>query len=457
MSGLEFAWTISSNVHIVAVMLVTSICLYYFVRPYLMYRKTAIYAGTVYFTVMMVMYIIPWRFDNFVSYAASVFAAFIVMYLEERRNAEQKIFLAVTFFSIRWLNIAMAGEIDSALIRVTVMRQNIAARPWLQFGIYAGLEILNVGIGMFFIMISIYLLNKTFDYKKANMTKKELFMLIMPSISVMTEYGIWKLYQGIYEHDTGNSLIFSHGIYGYFRFLHYLISIISILVMVIVFQNLKARQLESAGKKLLQSQITDMKKHIGEVEKLYQDIRLMRHDMGNHIQTIEHLLAKNEKEQAAGYTARLREEWKDITIGIKSGNPITDVILLEKKNEAQKRNIKFLCDFHYPEGTNADAFDISVILNNALDNCLESVNGVMPYINISSFRKNNIFIIVISNSFEGKIMLDDETELPVSAKVEAGHGLGLANIRRVAQKYLGDILFEHEEGKIVLTAMLQLE
>jgi len=227
--------------------------------------------------------------------------------------------------------------------------------------------------------------------------------------------------------------------------------------MVIVFQKLKAGQMESAGEKLLQSQITDMKKHISEVEKLYQDIRLMRHDMGNHIQTIEHLLDENEKKEAAEYASRLRKEWQDMTSDIKSGNPVTDVILLEKKKEAEEQNIKFLCDFHYPEGTNADAFDISVILNNALDNSLESVNGELPYIDISSYRKNNIFMIVISNSFQGKAEIDDDTGLPVSTKKGAGHGLGLENIRRVAQMYLGDIAFEQEEGKVILTVMLQLE
>ncbi|MDE7283128.1 MAG: hypothetical protein K2N85_06055 [Lachnospiraceae bacterium] len=47
---------------------------------------------------------------------------------------------------------------------------------------------------------------------------------------------------------------------------------------------------------------------------------------------------------------------------IKSGNPVTDVILLELKNEAEKRNIDFQSDFHYPAGTNINAFDVSVML-----------------------------------------------------------------------------------------------
>ena len=457
MNAVELAWTVTSYVSLILVMAVTGICFSYFVRPYLLSPKTSVYVGSVYFTVMLVLYLMPFQLDNFVAYSAGILAAFVVMYVQDHRNVEQKIFLSITFFSLRWLSIAMANKIDSALFSLLIMREGMAERPWLQYGIYVCMRLCNVCISFLFIAVSIYFLNNAFEYKKANMTKRELLMLLMPSLSAMSGYAILQFYQKIYEQDTGKSLTSIYGIYGGLSFLHYLISIISILVMVIVFQNLKARQEESAGQKLIQSQISDMKKHITEVEKLYQDIRLLRHDMGNHIQTIKQLIDCNNKKEAIAYTARLQQEWKDISFEIKSGNPVTDVILTEKKKEAGERNIRFECDFHYPEGTNISAFYISVILNNALDNSLECVNGDRPYISISSYRKNNIFMIVTENSFEGTVELDMDTQLQVSTKKGVGHGLGIANIRKVAQMYLGDIAFEQEKGRIVLTAMLQLE
>ena len=62
------------------------------------------------------------------------------------------------------------------------------------------------------------------------------------------------------------------------------------------------------------------------------------------------------------------------------------MILLEKKKEAGMRGIRFECDFRYPENTKLDAFDVSVILYNALNNCMESVNGEKPYIRIKTKR-----------------------------------------------------------------------
>lgn len=457
MSTLELAWTITHFVFNIAIMVITGTSFAYFVRPYLQSKKGAVYIGLTYFLVMLALYFIPVPFDNFTAYSIGILAAFLVMYAKERSNVEQKIFLAVTFFSLRWLSMAMAAQIYITLYKGILMRETMAERPWLQYGIYVSIIVLDVGSSLLFIAVSINLLNRAFEYKKANMTKRELLMLVIPSLSSMIGYGVLQSYQKMYEHDTGRSLDLSCGIYGYLSSVYYVLSFVSILVMIVVFQNVKARQEENARQELLQSQIADMKKHIGEVEKLYKDIRMLRHDMGNHIQTIDHLLGKNEKEEAFLYTAKLKQEWQEISCQIKSGNPVTDVILLEKKKEAEERNIRFECGFHYPEGTKLNAFDISVILNNALDNSLESANGDSPYIHISSYRKNNMFMIVISNSFVGSVVLDEDTELPVSTKQDVGHGLGLANIRRVARKYLGDIAFEQEEGTAVLTAMLQLQ
>lgn len=67
---------------------------------------------------------------------------------------------------------------------------------------------------------------------------------------------------------------------------------------------------------------------------------------------------------------------------------------MEKLREAKERQIRFLSDFHYPQNTKLNAFDLSVIMNNALNNCMENVSGDDPYISISSFE-NSIFMITI--------------------------------------------------------------
>ena len=456
MSLVEKCWMVTSKISVIALLMITGIYFGKFVCPYIKKKKGAVAVSIVYITIMLVLYMIPPQIDNFSAYLIGVIAAFLVMYAEDRRNIYQKIFLAITFFSIRWLTVAMAGRLDDLVTKALVFRNMSAEKVWLQYGLYVGTRVLDIVLCIAFIAVAIGLINKAYIYKKDEMSIKEMVMLIIPSLVGVTGYGILQYYLMIYERDIGKNLIDTYGFYGALSFLHYLISIVAILVVIVMFQNWKEMQEEQRGQELVLNQISDMKKHIEEVEKLYRDIRSMRHDMGNHIQTLEHLVAHNDMDDAAEYLEHLKNEWDEVSPEIKTGSPVIDVILMEKLREAKERQIRFLSDFHYPQNTKLNAFDLSVIMNNALNNCMENVSGDDPYISISSFRKNSIFMITIKNSFWGQLNFGD-SDLPETTKSGREHGMGLNNIRRVARMYMGDISLEQGNEEVILSIMMQVE
>lgn len=456
MSLVEKCWMVTSKISVIALLMITGIYFGKFVCPYIKKKKGAVAVSIVYITIMLVLYMIPPQIDNFSAYLIGVIAAFLAMYVEDRRNIYQKIFLAITFFSIRWLTVAMAGRLDDLVTKALVFRNMSAEKVWLQYGLYVGTRVLDIVLCIAFIAVAIGLINKAYIYKKDEMSVKEMVMLIIPSLVGVTGYGILQYYLMIYERDTGKNLIDTYGFYGALSFLHYLISIVAILVVIVMFQNWKEMQEEQRGQELVLNQISDMKKHIGEVEKLYRDIRSMRHDMGNHIQTLEHLVAHNNMDDATEYLEHLKNEWDEVSPEIKTGSPVIDVILMEKLREAKERQIRFLSDFHYPHNTKLNAFDLSVIMNNALNNCMENVSGDDPYISISSFRKNSIFMITIKNSFVGHLNFGD-SDLPETTKFGKEHGMGLNNIRRVARMYMGDISLEQGNEEVILSIMMQVE
>ena len=456
MSLVEKCWMVTSKISVIALLMITGIYFGKFVCPYIKKKKGAVAVSIVYITIMLVLYMIPPQIDNFSAYLIGVIAAFLAMYVEDRRNIYQKIFLAITFFSIRWLTVAMAGRLDDLVTKALVFRNMSAEKVWLQYGLYVGTRVLDIVLCIAFIAVAIGLINKAYIYKKDEMSVKEMVMLIIPSLVGVTGYGILQYYLMIYERDTGKNLIDTYGFYGALSFLHYLISIVAILVVIVMFQNWKEMQEEQRGQELVLNQISDMKKHIEEVEKLYRDIRSMRHDMGNHIQTLEHLVAHNNMDDATEYLEHLKNEWDEVSPEIKTGSPVIDVILMEKLREAKERQIRFLSDFHYPQNTKLNAFDLSVIMNNSLNNCMENVSGDDPYISISSFRKNSIFMITIKNSFGGQLNFGD-SDLPETTKSGREHGMGLNNIRRVARMYMGDISLEHGNEEVILSIMMQVE
>lgn len=456
MSLVEKCWMVTSKISVIALLMITGIYFGKFVCPYIKKKKGAVAVSIVYITIMLVLYMIPPQIDNFSAYLIGVIAAFLAMYVEDRRNIYQKIFLAITFFSIRWLTVAMAARLDDLVTKALVFRNMSAEKVWLQYGLYVGTRVLDIVLCIAFIAVAIGLINKAYIYKKDEMSVKEMVMLIIPSLVGVTGYGILQYYLMIYERDTGKNLIDTYGFYGALSFLHYLISIVAILVVIVMFQNWKEMQEEQRGQELVLNQISDMKKQIEEVEKLYRDIRSMRHDMGNHIQTLEHLVAHNNMDDATEYLEHLKNEWDEVSPEIKTGSPVIDVILMEKLREAKERQIRFLSDFHYPQNTKLNAFDLSVIMNNALNNCMENVSRDDPYISIYSFRKNSIFMITIKNSFVGHLNFGD-SDLPETTKSGREHGMGLNNIRRVARMYMGDISLEQGNEEVILSIMMQVE
>ena len=456
MSLIEKCWMVTSKTSVMILLVVTGVCFGRFVDPYMKKKKAAVAVSIAYIAVMLVLYVIPLQLDNFSAYLIGVVAAFLVMYAEDRRNLYQKIFLAITFFSIRWLAAAMAVSLDDPITKTLIFREMETGKEWLQYGLYVGTRVLDIVLCVGFMIAATGLINKAYGYKKDEMSVREMVMLIIPSLAGVTGYGILQYYLTVYEKDTGKSLVDAYGFYGALSFLHDLISLIAILVVIVMFQNWKEVQEEQQGQELVLNQISDMKKHIEEVEKLYQDIHALRHDMGNHIQMLEHLVEQHHTDDAAEYLERLKKEWDQVSPEIRTGSPVIDVILMEKQREAKEKQISFLSDFHYPKHTKLNAFDLSVVLNNALNNCMENVSGDDPYISISSFRENSIFLITVKNRFQGQLHWGD-SDLPETTKPGKEHGIGLNNIRRVARMYMGDISMEQENGEVILSILMQIE
>jgi sensor histidine kinase YesM len=135
------------------------------------------------------------------------------------------------------------------------------------------------------------------------------------------------------------------------------------------------------------------------------------------------------------------------------------MIINQKKKEADEKGIQFECKFVYPMDTNINAFDISVILNNAIENAFEGVNTCEnPYVSILSYRKKNAYMLEVTNCISRSVEIDTETGLPETTKQDTlNHGYGLINIRKVAQKYYGDIDISQEENMFTLMVMLMID
>ncbi len=219
----------------------------------------------------------------------------------------------------------------------------------------------------------------------------------------------------------------------------------AIVATVILFQKLVRYNEERERRALLEIQVRQMQKEIVEIQDIYTDMRGLRHDMRSHIANIS-LLVKNAAGSVNGelesYIGKMETTVSKLDFTCQTGHPITDMIIHRKRQEAEKKQIRFQADFTCPPNLLIDIYDIAVILNNALENAIEACHKTKgnKQIKLHSYVKGSLFFIEVENDFSEDLIIDEESGLPVSSKGnEKLHGIGISNIQRCAKKYMGDI------------------
>ena len=462
--NIEIYWAIAN--HTIAILgLITEGWIFYrFVKPFM--KEKAYLVGVSYSITMLVFYCVPQE----VTYPnlQGVFVACLTMCLVERRNRKQKVFLATCMYLFRWVVYGVTLVLRDLMFALFIETPHMLMHPIKQWITYIIVELAYYSIALTVMYLVIQLIHKVYVNKKEDVAGIELVLLFATLLTVMIGYFTFNFVSNVYIEDLEKYIWNVHPEYTWLRVIYQIVSFVAILIAIIIYQKLKEKQQEERENILLAEQIETTKQHIREVEKLYQNIRALKHDMGNHICVLENLFCQFEagtddvvflKKEWKNYLSELKATWNENMSEIKTGNPVTDVILTQKQKEAEEKGIDFRCKFVYPVDTNINAFDVSVILNNAITNAIEGAEGCEnPYVSISSYRQKNAYMLEVTNCIIKYVEIDGETGLPETTKKDKGsHGFGLANIRKVAQKYYGDIDISQDESSFTLTIMLMVE
>lgn len=463
---MEQYFGIAATIYGIATLLLTAYCLILWIRPFMPDRAKLWLVGGAYAGIMLFFQLLPFYVSPMLGYSAAFLFAFLVMGWLDRGNLAQKLFLVITFFCVRWQAWRIVACIGNELL---LLKGNLFPGRgdafWLAVYVISSAADAALGFALMYGMLKALLWS--YGRRREHMNIREFLLLSMPSLSGVFFYGMFRYHSYIYERDTGKSLFDLYGSYDLFLLFYSVFCFVIILVMTYVFRQWKNGQEADRQREAFLRQMQDLKTHIAQVERLYRDMRCMRHDVGNHLVTLEQLYKRGAYGAAKQYADAFQTRLQAFSLDVASGNPVTDAILSAWKKEMEEKDIRFDCGFHYPADTAVDAFDISVILNNAIENAVEAVErdradsaGRARRVSVSSCRVKHMYIIEVVNSYAGELTVNAPTGLPATTKPGGGHGIGLANIRSVAGKYYGDMEIAKEtcEGEpcCVLRVMLQL-
>ena len=224
-------------------------------------------------------------------------------------------------------------------------------------------------------------------------------------------------------------------------------------------QGMAALREEQATHYMEYQQTQAIRARIHEAEQFYARIRQLKHDMRSHMTNIKVLAGCGEYASLTDYIARMDESMSGFELTLQTGNPVTDVIVNDIRRRCLDLGIRFQVEFHYLDPEAYDAFDVGIILQNLLQNAVEACEKVDEgerFIVLIGTRKGRFFLIEVKNSFVGEVIFGQDG-LPVTTKQEDApmHGIGLSNVRREAEKYMGELELRTNQREFSATVLLQ--
>lgn len=233
-----------------------------------------------------------------------------------------------------------------------------------------------------------------------------------------------------------------------------------------IFRKYKELQGEREKHFVEEQQMKAMKRRLEEAENFYGAIRRIRHEMKGHMTNIKGLVAGGKYEEVEQYIGKLDETMEELDYKFCTGNAVTDVVINDKYRKAVKSGIAFRVKFAFRKSDTISAFDMGIILNNLLDNAIEAcekLEWARRRISLTLKRKNHFLLVEVENSFDGKLEWEDGKAVPETMKCNSlpeilmEHGVGLKNVKDVAERYLGYMDIKAKGDVFKATVLLQQE
>ena len=442
--------------------LLYAVCMAAFFYPFMAgkkeQRKSKIKKVLMVFLIYTVMY--------FVNMAASVYGwlcmiIVIILLMAASKfldmNREFTFFLGVIFFCIRNLSALIMRSIsyflDKYLEHKAVSVENVFRNAAWNYVFVVVLQLI-----LFSIML--YAVAGLLKKKTMKLHIKELcYLLLIPITGILFVNIIFNILLIVNE-----NLVFQ--LYEQFPVFLGIVPVVAalfyagILITIVSYQKMIGLQEEKEKYFVEQQQVHAIQERMEEVEQFYHGIRQMKHEMKNHMTNIKGLVRNGSYGDIEQYIDHMDESMNVFEITIKTGNTVTDVIVNDKQKAAEKQGIQFQSEFSYPKSDGYNAYDMGVIINNLLQNALEACEKMAEgkrYIYLSGRQKKKFYLINVKNSFEGEVTFDTKTNLPLSTKGRdtALHGIGLSNVKREADKYMGDVDIRARKNEFSVAVLLQ--
>ena len=215
------------------------------------------------------------------------------------------------------------------------------------------------------------------------------------------------------------------------------------------------------GELLRESALADQKKesqlaHYRDMKAVYEQQGRKMHDYKNQIRTMQVLLKDGNVQAAARLAERLTESISVEMPAVNTNHPVVNAVLNQKLHAAREQGVSMIFRVGDMRGMRLDEEEIVILLSNLLDNaiheCVKVVKaGRKAVINIKLVQEEGKLIFSVKNPVAEKVQVTDGVVLGSSGGM---HGVGLMNVKAVAEKYGGDFVISCDEEKFQAVVLI---
>lgn len=163
-------------------------------------------------------------------------------------------------------------------------------------------------------------------------------------------------------------------------------------------------------------------------------VRILCHDLRNHLNAALGLLERSETEKARQYLLELADSQVLHNSHRICENEIVNVVVSSKCEDMEQRGINVDIQITLPATLPITDTDLCALLGNALDNAIEAAQkSENKHIAMRCKSERGLFMLWVENSLAGEI----HTDLSTTKKDKKHHGFGLSGMREIVARYDG--------------------
>ncbi|MGQ3481055.1 sensor histidine kinase [Paenibacillus sp. TY11] len=187
----------------------------------------------------------------------------------------------------------------------------------------------------------------------------------------------------------------------------------------------------------------------------FKNIKRIIHDTNNHLLFIVRCIEEGRLHEALGYINLTLDKIDTSYHRVSTGNLVIDALVSNTLNIAQDSGIQVKYKINLLDvNLKVERYDLCVVLGNILDNAVEAAKLSDQIgnksIEIIIFSNNHTLFINVIN-----MMKDFTCSLHTKKQQPDFHGNGLTNIRKITEKYEGNVSIEAINHRFNIMVTLQ--